>query len=486
MDTAMWEDGEPLKSGAAPDEHLKVELPALPPNAAGRPRRVVTAKCSAVAVVLVATVGMLALFMPGSAASRGRRRLAEGTGTGTVHGQWWWGDEPEETWVPLKQLSQNSGVLLGSIHNEDRVWLTEGDAEVAKYEKLLADNFDLITPENACKAATLFPEPSSLDNPRFETCDRIFDWAHAQGLKVRFHVAAWGDWNPDWMVDTPPAQKAALLERTVEVALAHYADHPALLYVDVVNEAVCDDVVFTPDKQNCGNTEAAGLLKGGPGISSWYPDVPNYIDLAFHTARRVLAGRPEVKLVYNDYNFESQQDPVDRNKAERVYEFVAAAVARGVPIDVIGLQAHLSAFHAGSGIVGGLLFRQWLAGVPPQLKRFADLGLEVHFTELDVGCNFPTLPCPPSVPLIADSGDEHQADVYAGLLEACLQEPACTVFQMWGSTDRYSWRDGSWTLDGGGTGDESKNQRAHIFDAESFAPKESAWALARTLQGLRS
>jgi GH35 family endo-1,4-beta-xylanase len=39
----------------------------------------------------------------------------------------------------------------------------------------------------------------------------------------------------------------------------------------------------------------------------------------------------------------------------------------------------------------------------------------------------------------SDSSLRAQAEIYKDLLDTCLREPACTLFQTWGFTDMYSW-----------------------------------------------
>ena len=60
------------------------------------------------------------------------------------------------------------------------------------------------------------------------------------------------------------------------------------------------------------------------------------------------------------------------------------------------------------------------------MARLAALGLEVHVTELDVKC-----------PNGCDLAQ--QANVYRQLLRVCLAQPACTNFETWGFTDKYTW-----------------------------------------------
>jgi endo-1,4-beta-xylanase len=249
-----------------------------------------------------------------------------------------------------------------------------------------------------------------------------------------------------------------------------------------VNEAVCDAVRLTPSKQNCnatlGRAADAGLLKGGGKISAWYPDVPDYIDIAFETARSILG--PSKVLVYNDYGFESTSDVADPNKHSRVYDWVRAALARGVPIDAVGFQFHIANIHNAEGILGATLYGGYMDGVKEQFDKIAALGVEVHVTEIDVGCNFPTLPCPaPWLNYAPGSRQLNQAEAFSRILQHCVNTPACKAYQMWGSTDKYSWRDGTWG--NGGSLQSWYNQYAHPFDV-NYQPKLAAYAMLGVLR----
>jgi endo-1,4-beta-xylanase len=133
-----------------------------------------------------------------------------------------------------------------------------------------------------------------------------------------------------------------------------------------------------------------------------------YIEEAFRAAR---SADPGAKLCYNDYN----TDGVNA-KSTAVYNMVRDFKSRGVPIDCVGFQAHLSA----NGVPGDM---------QANLQRFANLGVDAHITELD----------------IAGSGTQ-QANDYRKVVTACLAVSRCTVMTVWGVTDRYSWRSGSTPL----------------------------------------
>lgn len=91
------------------------------------------------------------------------------------------------TFAPLKSASAGTGRLIGAIHNEGRVFDLNEPEETARYEAHLVEQYDLITPENGCKAAPIFP--TGLSEPRWAACDRIVNWTEANSLKIRFHGA---------------------------------------------------------------------------------------------------------------------------------------------------------------------------------------------------------------------------------------------------------------------------------------------------------
>jgi endo-1,4-beta-xylanase len=128
----------------------------------------------------------------------------------------------------------------------------------------------------------------------------------------------------------------------------------------------------------------------------------DWIEAAFRAAR---AADPNAKLCYNDYN----TDGVNA-KSTGVYNMVRDFKSRGVPIDCVGFQSHL-----GTGIPGDY---------QTNLQRFANLGVDVQITELDV----------------AQGGN--QANIYASVTRACLAVSRCTGITVWGIRDSDSWRTG--------------------------------------------
>ena len=67
--------------------------------------------------------------------------------------------------------------------------------------------------------------------------------------------------------------------------------------------------------------------------------------------------------------------------------------------------------------------------IAAMIKRFGDLGLQVHITEIDVAAK-------------GAFNAGHQAAVYTAALQACVFDNpgVCTAFLSWGVTDKYTWR----------------------------------------------
>ena len=254
------------------------------------------------------------------------------------------------------------------------------------YARFLAEQFNMLTPENAMKFSALHPEPGRYD---FAGADRLVRFARTNRMRVRGHTLVWDESLPDWVAKGThtPEQLADILHEHIRTVVRRYRGK--VYSWDVVNEALDDD--------------------GGPRASVWDDIGTDYIDRAFRWAREA---DPEAKLFYNDFDAESKP-----KKARAILGLVERLQAAGVPIDGVGLQMHLGT-------------DQPMADYAGLLHRFAALGLEIHVTELDVVSH---------VPQTAEDL-RRQAEFYGAVARACLAEPACTSVGVWGFTDRYAFR----------------------------------------------
>ena len=248
------------------------------------------------------------------------------------------------------------------------------------YTGILDREFNMITPENEMKWDATEPSQGTFT---YAAADQIVSHAAAHGQRMRGHTLAWHSQQPAWVQSLSGTALRNAMVNHITAVVTHYQGR---IYAwDVVNEAFSDN--------GDGSRRASNLQATG---NDW-------IEVAFRTAR---AADPAAKLCYNDYNTDGQNA-----KSNAVYAMVQDFKARGVPIDCVGFQSHL---NSASPLP---------ADYQANLQRFANLGVDVQITELD----------------IAGSGTA-QADTYASVVRACLAVTRCTGITTWGIRDSDSWR----------------------------------------------
>jgi endo-1,4-beta-xylanase len=295
----------------------------------------------------------------------------------------------------LREQADRLGLLVGAAVDPKHF------SEPA-YSNTLAREFNMLEPENVMKWA--FTEPAR-GRFQFASGDEVVAFAEAHRMKVRGHNLLWATHNPAWLSEghfTPSALRK-IMHRHIERVAGHYAGK--VFGWDVVNEAF----------------GAQGELRR----SIWY-DQPGiglagrgtaYIERAFRWTRQA---DPKALLFYNDYGAEGINP-----KSNAIYAMVKDFKQRGVPIDGVGLQAHV-------------MLGAELSSVDANITRLARLGLQVHFTEMDVALPIRTDGEPSDSTALAE-----QAELYGHMAAVCATKPGCTAFQTWGLTDRYSWIPGS-------------------------------------------
>ena len=330
----------------------------------------------------------------------------------------------------LRETAQRAGVLVGAAVRPEQ--LTE-----PSYATTLAREFNMLEPENILKWEAVHPAPETFD---FVPGDRLVDFAVAHQMKVRGHTLVWHQQNPPWLLEgqRTPEQLAKILEQHIKTVVGHYRGK--VFAWDVVNEAF--------DEGNAGKLRST-IWYNQPGIGLADKGY-SYIEKCFQW---VHAADPDALLFYN----EAGADVVNP-KSDAIYAMVRDFRKRGVPIDGVGLQMHISNLHPD------------VASMSANIGRFTALGVQVHITELDV-----------ALPVDADGNAspadlQLQADVYRQIVSACLSHAGCTAIQTWGFTDKYSW-----------IGWHSKHTQgaALLFD-RNYRPKPAYEALRRTLQDKHS
>jgi endo-1,4-beta-xylanase len=249
------------------------------------------------------------------------------------------------------------------------------------YTTILNREFNSATPENEMKIDATEPQQN---NFTFGAADQIVNHARSRGWRVRGHTLAWHSQQPQWMQNlSGSALRSAMLNHVTRVA-ANYAGR--IDSWDVVNEAFADG--------GSGTRRDSNLQRTG---NDW-------IEAAFRAAD---AADPNAKLCYNDYNTDNWTDA----KTQAVFAMVRDFRNRGVPIDCVGFQSH---FNSGSPYPGN--YRT-------TLQNFANLGVDVQITELDI-----------------EGSGTTQANTYRNVVNDCLAVSRCNGITVWGVRDSDSWR----------------------------------------------
>jgi endo-1,4-beta-xylanase len=301
------------------------------------------------------------------------------------------------------------------------------------YASTLAREFNMVEAENVMKWGGIRPWQ---DKFNFGPGDKVVAFGQAHKMKVRGHCLLWSEYNPAWLSkgSFTPEQLSELLEDHITKVMRHYSGK--VFAWDVVNEAFLADGRIEPSIWY----DSPGIGLSGKGTA--------YIEQAFRWAR---AADSKALLFYNDYDTEGLNA-----KSDAVYEMVKDFKKRGVPIDGVGIQAHI--FN---------LDMKEISSLAANLKRLTALGVQVHITEMDVA-----LPIDATGALLDQVDLAQQADIYRFVATACVQEPGCTAFMTWGFTDKYSWIPGY---------TKGKKGRALLFD-QLYAPKPAYQALREVLE----
>jgi GH35 family endo-1,4-beta-xylanase len=93
--------------------------------------------------------------------------------------------------MPLRQAAAGKDFYIGSAANYNH--LTQGDQQ---YRTVLAQQYNLVTPEFSCKWA--FTEPNQ-NQFTFSECDAVMQFAQASRQVFRGHNLVWGEFNPQWI-----------------------------------------------------------------------------------------------------------------------------------------------------------------------------------------------------------------------------------------------------------------------------------------------
>lgn len=221
--------------------------------------------------------------------------------------------------------------------------------------QLIRREFSALVCENSMKADHTEPQEGRFN---FAGGDAVVDYAQRNGQVVTGHCLVWHSQCPAWMFGPDstghPVDRELLIRRMrnhIYGVCSHYRGK--VKGWDVVNEAIEGD--------------------GSWRKSEYYRILGDeFIPLAFQFAHEA---DPDAELYYNDYGLDSPR------KREAVVRLIRSLKARGLRIDAVGMQSHLSLWTN-------------LDEYERSIEAFAAEGVNVMATELDVS----VLPWPGEMP----------------------------------------------------------------------------------------
>jgi endo-1,4-beta-xylanase len=244
--------------------------------------------------------------------------------------------------------AQAAGTVAARYRETFRLGVAVSSSTLRNHDEpaleLIAREFNSLTGENCMKWGSI----RQGDAWDFELADRLADLAERERMYLVGHTLVWHSQIPaSVFVDASGVAltRNALLDRMGEhigTLVERYRGRVAAW--DVVNEAI---------------DEGRGWRR-----SNWFDIIgEDYMERAF---RLTAEADPDAHLIYNDYNMHNP------GKREFLLGVLRDYLDRGVPIHGIGLQGHIGLDYPD--------LEEWERSI----SAYADLGLRVHISELDI------------------------------------------------------------------------------------------------------
>jgi endo-1,4-beta-xylanase len=339
----------------------------------------------------------------------------------------------------LDQLARAKGLRFGTA-------LSPRGMNNASLVNLIKTQCGVLVPENELKMTSVQPAPGTF---RFDAAESMLAFAESNGLLMRGHCLLWHHprWVPAWLntydFGADPVKSATDLVST-HVRTTAQKFGKRIMSWDVVNEAidnVSGEMRQTPLSKATGSAEAV-------------------VDLAFHVARQTL---PDMELVYNDYMGWEPSSALHRDGVLRLLEHFRKTK---VPVDALGLQAHLGSGNSDSNATrpfDGRDERAW--------RKFLDevtgMGYKLLITEFDVH----------DATVVGDipARDAQVAALGKAFLDMTLSYRQVNMLMCWGITDNNTW------LQGRTPRADGQPKRPTPFDGQ-YQPKPLRDAMAASLR----
>ncbi|MGZ4098947.1 MAG: endo-1,4-beta-xylanase [Bacteroidia bacterium] len=242
----------------------------------------------------------------------------------------------DESLCPEVKLRDHSPFPVGVAVNTDKL------KDEENYWKIVPVQFNSITPERDLKPIYLHPKK---DVYYFTEADHLIDFCKRFKIRLHGHTLIWHKSLPPWMENFKgdANEWESLMKDHIQTIIRHCKGY--IKSWDVVNEAFNDD----------------GTLRK----NVWLKNIgESYIEKAFMYAREADTS---ALLFYNDYSLERYG-----TKFTSVLNFFKALKAKGIKVDGIGMQMHVT------------LDYPYISDINQCAINLQEEGFMVHYSEVDV------------------------------------------------------------------------------------------------------
>ncbi|MFW5657660.1 MAG: endo-1,4-beta-xylanase [Bacteroidota bacterium] len=247
---------------------------------------------------------------------------------------------PQNTPEPGLKDALEGNFLMGTAMNGRQIF----GEDTASLE-IIHKHFNSIVAENCMKSGPIQPRQDEYD---FDCADKFVEFGLENDMYTVGHCLVWHSQAPRWLFfdeEGNDVNRDTLIQRMkthIYTVVGRYKGK--IDCWDVVNEAFEDDGSWRKTK--------------------FYEIIgEDYIELAFKFTQEA---DPEAELLYNDYSM------FHKGRREAVVNLVNDLKSNGIRIDGVGMQAHVGMDYPP------------LDEFEKSIQAFADAGVDVHITELDL------------------------------------------------------------------------------------------------------
>jgi endo-1,4-beta-xylanase len=353
--------------------------------------------------------------------------------------------------VSLNHITYSQG--LSELADQNNLRLSTGvdhyETNDPMFENTLIREFNSWTIFWSSSWSVVHPERNRYDFADLDNLVRMSEKYHKPLIWGGFLL--WFINYPSWLASTNPSgsinqithfnreELLSILDDHIETVMGRYKGKFSAWYI--ANEVI-ESPYFT-DPLWSFNTEMRH--------SFWYDVIgPDYLAHAFRKAHEV---DPDAKLFINEGFWWGDMPGLAKIRCDFFYNLVVSLLKQGVPIDGVGLQ-----YYSWDSLPPHPWYGYDWIQRQEEIKRFTDLGIEVHISESGVIVKSP----------YTQEKRRHQAELFQKTLDLCLQNKKVKSMTIMALDDRCIFI--------------PSNESWYLFDRD-LEPLPAYYALKHRLQG---